>query len=204
MASRKQNRNNMKLLLARLAKWLLILVVIVACLCFETLFFFQNESTYNRPFYVGAAIWFARFLRAFFWPRQIDLPFAILFWLVVALLFFLCRKMSLARMKKQWLLWAGIVAGLGLGVWEFFQSTNPYAHPPFYAVPFFRFMQALVPLVKPSAQSPLQLGFFITAMFLCFFTYFAVLGALLGLLFQLLLRMFRRLRRHGPADRTKT
>ena len=82
----------MKISLARLTKWTLILVGMVVVFCFEVSWFSQNENTSNSPFYVAPAIWIVNFLRSLIftliWPRKIDLPFAVSFWFLVALLVF--------------------------------------------------------------------------------------------------------------------
>jgi hypothetical protein len=98
-------------------------------------------------------------------------------------------KISLARMRKWIPVLVGIVAGLGLGIWAFFQSVNSNNHP-FYAVPFIWVVNSLGPLGGPGRRD------LTPVVGLLWFLYCACLGAILGLVFQLLFSMFRRLQRH--------
>jgi hypothetical protein len=72
----------MTISLARLKKWLPVLVGIVAGLCFGIWSFFQNVNTNYRPFYAEPVIWVGNLLRALFGPREIDLPFMVLLWFI--------------------------------------------------------------------------------------------------------------------------
>jgi hypothetical protein len=178
-----------KISLARLKKWNPILLGIVASLCFGIWCFFQNANTDNGPF---SAIWVVNCLRAFFWPRKIDLPFAILFWFLVALL---CFLIFLARLKLWISVLVGIVAGLCFGTWTFFHYMNSYDYP-FYAVPFFCAVNFFRTLIDPQKLD-------LPVVVLLWFIYCASLGALLGFLFQLLFGMFRRLKRPDAVHQIK-
>jgi xanthine/uracil permease len=184
----------MKISLARLKLWIPVLAGIVAGLCFGIWWIFQNENMDNCPFYVAPAIWVVNCLRAFFWPRKIDLPFAILFWFLVALLVFL---IFLARLKKWIPVLVGFVAGLCFGIWWFFRNVNVNTdNRPFYAEPFIWVVHFFRTLIEPKKLD-------LPAVVLLWFIYFAGLGALLGFLFQLLLGMFRRLKQRDSACQTE-
>ena len=184
----------MKTFLAILKKWIPVLAIIAACLCFEVRWYFPTRETYNCPFYVPLAIQMANCLQVFIWPHKVDLPFTILFWVVVATAVFLFRKMSRTGLKRWRPVLVGSVAGLVFGICALLESGDG-SNCPFYLVPMKWIFLSLASVAGPRNLDPP------VVVLLCFI-YFAGLGALAGFLFQLLVQAVRRFGHHDTPQKS--